>query len=102
MFKKQWKEVKNNLLPKAQVELGKAVKNAKVMLAKGEVYLKDVSQKGLKNSKKLALTIKKEKLCHDLGKLTLKTPKAKIAQNNKISYTIAEIKKIEKEIKKIK
>jgi vacuolar-type H+-ATPase subunit H len=88
--------------PKTKQELEKAAENAKKMLAKGESYLKEVSDKGIEKTKKMTLSIRKEKLYYDLGKAVSSAGLTKISSNKKISKVLREIKKLDSQIKKIK
>ena len=88
--------------PKTKKELERAMKNAKIMLSKGEKYLKDVSDKGVEQTKKISLSLKREKLYYDLGKTLATTSANKWGGSKKIKTALSEIKKIDKDIKKIK
>ena len=96
------KEIKENVWPKTRKELENVLKSTKGMIDKGEQYLKNVSEKGAQQTEKLALSLKREKLYYDLGKLVSRTPKTKWKSNQKITSAITSIKNLTKEIKKIK
>jgi hypothetical protein len=96
------KEVVENVWPKTKKELEKGMKNAKEMLNKGEKYLKGVSDKGVEKTKKISLTLKREKLFYDLGKAAATTATNKWNSSKKIQGTLKEIKDLSREIKKIK
>ena len=96
------KEITENVWPKTRQELEHALKSTKSMIDKGEKYLKDVSEKGAQQTKKLSLSMKREKLFYDLGKLVSRTPKTKWTSNPKIVSSIKSIKDFTKDIKKIK
>ena len=96
------KEVVDKIWPKTKQELEKGVENAKTMLAKGEKHLKDFSEKGIERTKKISLSLKKEKLCYSLGKLVAANPVSKWKSDEKINSLVKEIKDIDKQIKKIK
>jgi len=72
------------------------------MIDKGEKYLKNVSEKGAQQTKKLSLSLNREKLYYDLGKLVSRTPKTKWKSNQKIRSSVKIIKDLTKDIKKIK
>jgi len=88
--------------PNTKKELERMMKNTKALLDKGEKYFKDVSEKSLNSTKKLSLSLQKEKLYYDLGKAAATVPTAKLSTSKKISSLKSKIVKIEREIKKIK
>jgi len=96
------KEIVDKVWPKTKKELEKGMKNAKVMLTKGEKYLKDVSDKGIEKTKKLSLSLKREKLFYDLGKAAATTANNKWTGSKKIQTALKEIKDLSRQIKKIK
>tara|TARA_B100000315_G_scaffold257738_1_gene307522 strand:+ start:641 stop:958 length:318 start_codon:yes stop_codon:yes gene_type:complete len=100
--KDPFKEFIEKVWPQTKKEFEKAAENAKKMLNKGEEYLKDVSEKSVEKTKKMSLSLKKEKLYYDLGKAVATTPATKINSNKKVSSTLKEIKQLEKQIKSIK
>jgi len=102
MSKDTFKEVVEKVWPKTKRELEKALKNTKTMIDKGEEYLKDVSEKSVKNTKKLSINIKKEKLFYDLGKQLSSLPKTKWASSQKASKIVNSLKALDKDIKKLK
>jgi len=99
---KGFKEMMDKLWPKTQREIEKAVKHTKKALKEGEKYLKEFSEKGAKETKKLSLSLKKEKLYYDLGKTVAKTAVNKCQGNKRIAGLKKQIKDLEKEIKNIK
>jgi len=96
------KEIREKVWPKTRKELESVLKNTKGMIDKGEKYLKNVSDKGAQKTKKLSLSLNREKLYYDLGKLVSKTPKTRWNSNQKITSSIKTIKELTKDIKKIK
>lgn len=96
------KNTVENIWPLAKKEIEKGVKNAKKMLAAGEKYLRELSEKGMEKTKKTSLSLKKEKLYYDLGKAVATASSANLSQNKKASKLIAEIKTLNRQIKKIK
>ncbi|UCC96016.1 MAG: hypothetical protein JSW40_04505, partial [Candidatus Omnitrophota bacterium] len=94
------KEVAEKVWPKTKKELEKAIDRAKVLMGRGEEYLKGVTEKGVENTKKLSLSLKREKLYHDLGKLAAVTPKNKWAHTKRINDLLKDIKTIDREVKK--
>ena len=102
MARDKFKEVVDRLWPKTKKELERAINTTKKLLNKGEEYLKDVSEKGVDNARKLSLSLKKEKLYYSLGKSLAGLPKSKWSKSNKLSSLLKEIKDLEKDIKKKK
>jgi len=94
------KEKIENIWPMAQKEIEKGIENAKKMIAAGEKYLKELSEKGIEKTKKTSFALKREKLYYDLGKAVASTSPDKYKTNKKITKLTKEIKKIDKEIKK--
>ncbi|MFH1503834.1 MAG: hypothetical protein ABIH08_00365 [Candidatus Omnitrophota bacterium] len=97
-----FKEVVENMWPKAKKDLEKGMQSTKRMLIKGEEYLKEVSEKGVEQTKKIVLTVKKEKLYYDLGKAIASISTAKWKENKKINDIVKEVKDLSKQIKEIK
>lgn len=103
MVKKDpFKEVVEKLWPKTKKEIEKGMENAKKMLAKGEECLKELSEKGIEKTKKIALSLKKEKLYYDLGKTAAATAIDKWKSSKKISALLKTNREITKQIQKIK
>lgn len=100
--KDNFKEVVDKLWPKTKKELESAICNAKKFMVKSEKYLKSVSEKGVKETKKLSLGLKKEKIFYDLGKAVVKTAPARWKTDKKISDLLKEAKDIDCKIKKVK
>lgn len=102
MTREKLKKVVERVWPKTKKELEKAIENAKKYLSKGEEYFAEVSERGVKQTKKLCIGLKKEKLCHDLGKTVAVTAAAKWKTNKKIAALVKDIKKLDSQIKEIK
>jgi len=100
--KETLKKVFDNLWPQAKKEVDKGVERAKKMLAQSEKYLKKLSEKGAAQTKKLSLSIKREKAYYDLGKAVSAAPSTKWKTTCKISSLVKEIKDLSKDINKIK
>jgi len=100
--KESLKEVFDKVWPQAKKEIDKGVKNAKKMLAKSEKYLKELSEKGAAQTKKLSLSIQREKAYYDLGKAVSAVPLTKWKASRKISSLVKEIKGFGQGIGKIK
>ncbi len=96
------KEVVERLWPKAKKELDKGVKNAKKMLIQSEKYLKVLSEKSAIQTKKISLSLKREKAYYDLGKAIASTATTKWKTNRKVISLIKEIRKLDKSINKAK
>jgi len=97
MVKKETiKEVVDRLWPKAKKELDKGVENAKKVLVQSEKYLKEISEKGVAQTKKISLSLKREKAYYDLGKVIASTAAANWKTNRKITSLIKKIKRSNK------
>lgn len=102
MDTKKIKDRVEDMWPKTKQELEKAISNARDLLNKGEASLKVFSEKGMASMKQLALSLKKEQLCFDLGKTIAATPPAQWKASKKISGFLNDIKKVDGEIKRLK
>ncbi len=100
--KESLKATFDKLWPQAKKEIDTGVKNAKKMLAKSEKYLKELSEKGAAQTKKLSLSIKREKAYYDLGKAVSAASSTKWRTSRKISSLVKEIKVLDRDIRKIK
>ena len=100
--KESFKEVFDKVWPKAKKELDKGVKNARKMLVKSEKYLKELSEKGAAQTKKLSLSLKREKAYYDLGKAVSALPTTKWKTDRKVSLLIKEVRDLDRNISKIK
>lgn len=83
--------------PKTRKELEKVAQSTKTAIDKGEQYIKTLSQEGIRNAKKIAVSFKKEKLYYELGKTIAVTPKSKWHESAAIEAVITEIKNLERE-----
>ncbi|MDD4294026.1 MAG: hypothetical protein PHP69_00760 [Candidatus Omnitrophica bacterium] len=97
---KKIKKLINDNWPKTKKEFERVLKTTMQLLSQGETYLKEVSEKGLKETKKISLKLKKEKMYYELGKLVAKTPQSKLGNNQNIKDYVSEIKKLSKTDKK--
>ena len=102
MKKDNFKKVVDNLWPKTKRELEKAIEKTKKMITKGESYIKAVSARSVDKTRKISLSMQREKLCYTLGRNIAKTPKSKWGSDKKIGELIKDIKTLDKEIRKIK
>lgn len=93
-----FEEIKNKVWPKTKKELEKAIEKTKKAIDTGERYLKTLSQKGVENTHKIALTLKREKLYYELGRTLHDTPKNKWLEGKKIDELIEAINEINKDI----
>jgi len=100
--KESLREVFDKMWPKAKKELDKGAKNARKMLIKSEKYLKELSEKGAAQTKKLSLSLKREKAYYDLGKAVSVVPSTKWKASRKISLLAKGIKDLDRDINKIK
>jgi len=98
----KFKKAINKYWPKTKKELEKAAQKSKVLLKQGEKYVRDVSVKGMKETKKISLNLKKERLYHRVGKSIANTAPSKWNATKSITDVVDEIKKIDKDIKSIK
>ncbi len=96
------KEMVEKIWPVTKKELEKVMNNTKGLIDKGEAYLKDVEKKGAENVKKMSLSVKKEGMYYNLGKLIANTPRAKWSKTKKIGELLTKIDNLDKEIKNIK
>ncbi|UCG35310.1 MAG: hypothetical protein JSW17_00480 [Candidatus Omnitrophota bacterium] len=99
--KSRFAELKK-LWPKTKKEWEKGLKQTKKLLDKGETYLKSVSEKGVEQTRKISLNLKKEQLYYNLGKLVANTPKTKWSKSPKVAKLLKQIANIENTVKKIK
>ncbi|MCQ9206208.1 MAG: hypothetical protein NG737_07860 [Omnitrophica bacterium] len=96
------KKAVDKFWPRTKKELEKASENAKVLLAKGEKYLRGVSEKGVRHTKKISLSLKREKLYYNLGKTIAATASGNWKDNKKISDYLNAVKKLDRQIKSIR
>ncbi|MCF7907619.1 MAG: hypothetical protein K9L86_01925 [Candidatus Omnitrophica bacterium] len=96
------KYMKEEVWPKTKKEVERGIKEAKKILNKSEKYLKTVSEKGVKQTKKVSLAIKKEKLYYDLGKTVACVKLENWSSNKKIEAILGEIKALDRKTARIK
>jgi len=92
-FKKSW--------PKTKQDLEQGVQNVRKVIEQGEKQVRILSEKGAKNSKKLGLSLKREKLYHDLGKAVSTVSPSGWNQNKTISSLLGQVEAIDQDIKKL-
>ena len=80
----------------------KMTKETSKLVKKGEIALKDVSQKSQEQIEAISAMVKKEKLYYDLGKAAASVAKSQWSKSKKISSVIKEMSKLDKVIKKAK
>lgn len=103
MAKKDFfQEVKDKHWPHAKKELEKGIESARKIILSGEKQIKSFSLKSAEKTRKISLQVKKERLTYQIGKLVCSVAKSKWGKNQKIDTLSREIKKIDREIKKIK
>ena len=95
-------EMIDKVWPRTKKELERAIVQTKKLIVQGEKHFKVISQKSIKNTKKLTLSLKREKLYYSLGKSVAGTPKTKWGATKKINSLIGNIKKLEEQIQQIK
>ncbi len=94
------RKVFDQIWPKTKKELENVIANAKEALAKSESYLREVSGKGVEQTKKLPLTLKREKLYYDLGKAAAAAGPSKLSSSQRVNALLKKIKELNKQIKK--
>ncbi len=99
MEMKDLRKKMDNLWKIAKKDLDKALKDTSTLAKKGEVYLKDVSEKGKDKVEALTLSLKREKMYYELGKALSALPKSKWPKNTKAGNINSEIKKMSRQIK---
>jgi len=97
----KFKDAINKYWPMTKAELEKAAAKSKELLKQGERIVKEVSAKSAKETKKMALNLKKERLIHKLGKSVLGATPAKWGETAEITDLHKEIKDLEKTISEI-
>jgi len=92
-LKKLWKTSKK--------DFENMTKEASVLLAKGEKHLKKVSKQSQVKLELINATLKREKLCYQLGKAVAGASKTQWTKSKKITSLLKEISKLAQEIKKL-
>jgi len=82
-------------------EYGKMTKEAQKLLKKGEKNWQQISQKSQDRLEAVNLSIKKEKLCYQMGKTLSRLPKNLWTKTKKVDAMVKEIKGLTKKIKKL-
>ena len=95
------KEVVNKVWPKTKKELERSIKNAKILIDKGEKHLKSFSDSSARQAKKLSLNLKKEQLYYRLGKTLSKLTKSKWGTDENVAAILKQIKDIDSSIRKL-
>ncbi len=93
-IKKIWKPVKK--------DLDRILKETTSLAKKGESYFKDISEKSKKKLELLSLSLKKEKLYYQLGKVVFSLPRDRWREAKKVDELISQIRKINHLLKKKK
>lgn len=99
MKREELKSKIGKLWESTRKDLEKVLKDTNNLVKKGEEYIKEVSGKGKEKLEAMRLTLKREKLYHELGKTVSSLPKSRWANSKKIEKLVEDIKKINKEIK---
>lgn len=97
--KEIFKDQIEHFWPVAKKKLEKTVESAKKVLDQGEAYLKELSKKGAKQTRKMSSSLKKEKLYYDLGKIVAHTAVSNWNTDEVIKSLLKEIKQLDKEAK---
>ncbi|MCK4518812.1 MAG: hypothetical protein KAU12_01710 [Candidatus Omnitrophica bacterium] len=92
MKKEELKKKIDTLWETSKKDLEKIMKNAERLAKEGERYIKDKSEKGKKQLEIAALSLQREKLYYELGKVLAKTPKSKWAITKKALDIVTKIK----------
>jgi len=91
---KIWKEAKK--------DVEKMLDETSRLVKKGEVHLKDASEKSREKLEEAGLSLKKERLYYDLGKALVKVPRSRWLQNSKVKKIFEEARAIDRLLKKKK
>jgi hypothetical protein len=92
-FRKTW--------PKTKQKLDKGIQVAKSALIQGEKHLKALTETSIRNSKKLSLSLQREKLYHDLGKALAATARSQWEKNKKIETFLSSVEELNQKIKEL-
>ena len=92
----------DSLWKSAKKDLEKVLKDTTRLIKKGEDYIKDFSEKGKDKLEKLTLSLQREKLYYELGKIISNLPKKRWTENKRIEEIVSKIRKINRQIKKKK
>ncbi len=91
-------EIKTRLWPKTKKELQRIMVNARQAVDRGEKYLKDISEKGIDNTRKLSLSFQREKLYYELGRQVASTARDKWDGNARTGTLWDDIKRLDRQI----
>mgnify|MGYP001587554368 CR=1 FL=1 len=84
----QFHDMVEKVWPKTKQELEKGMEVAKKIIEEGQKNIRILSEQSVKNTKKLSLNLRREKLYHDLGKVIANTPEGRWAESEKIKEFI--------------
>jgi len=101
MKEQRLQEMIDKVWPRTKKELERGMVQTKKLIVEGEKQFKVISQKSIKNTKKLSLTLQREQLYYALGKSAAGTPRTKWGSAKKINSLIHNIKKLDQQIKQI-
>ena len=102
MESKVFKKKVEKLWKSTRKDLSKFLKDAERLVKKGEVYIKDKSEKGKKELEIITLTVQRERLSYELGKTVAKHPNSKDGYSKKALNLLNKIKGINRKIKRLK
>jgi hypothetical protein len=100
MDKKQLQKKVDELWPKTKKEWEATLEKTKKLIAQGEEHLKTFSEQSVRKTRQISLSLKREKLYYELGKLVAHTAPVKWKMTKKISAFLAEIRLLGREIKR--
>lgn len=92
----------DSLWKSTKKDLEKVLKDTTKLMKKGESYIKDFSEKGKDKLEELALSLQREKLYYELGKVISTLPKKRWTENKKVEEIVNKIRRINRQIKKRK
>ncbi len=82
-------------------EYDKMTKETSKLLKKGEKNWKKISKKSQDRMEAVNLSMRKEKICYQMGKTLARLPKSRWTKTKKVDSMIKEIKDLNKKIKEL-
>jgi chaperonin cofactor prefoldin len=92
----------NRLWRAVKKDLNRVSQDAARLASKGEVYIRDVSKKAEDNLEAMVLSVQRQKLYYELGKYLAGLSKSKWAESKKAEDFLLKIKRLGREIDKLK
>lgn len=102
MQQKKIKELIDQIWPKTKQELEKGLVQTKKFLSEGEKHLRNFSHESAINVHKMSLQIQRERAYYELGKAVAKIKKESWPGDKKVGIILANIRRIERDMKKTK